>query len=1356
MSLLLTRFGDLRRMAPLRADRWRRTLTVLACALALASPGVWRTCVVWAQGGGVVPGRIANENGQPVGEAKVSCTPETGAGPAPVLSQSDGTFAVTVPKPGAYTLTVAAGGYRTQSKRIVVKPEEAVAPVAFQLVPTSLHVALRDARTGAPLSNAVVAIRSQEDEIRDSATRRALEGGRGEYYFGRLSGGAYELSVATVGYEARTVSNVYVADRATAEQVILLSQVSTIPLGEKLRDRSFVTPRLPSNEVRAVYCAADGGVWFATARGVCRYNGQEYQSSERADSALGALAGARVNDIRGDREGTLWFATERGAYVQDAAQGRIEPVKWADGAPPSGEAREILRLCPDPTGGMWLVTTLGLMKWTEQKVSVWRSDATFGGGRINCLFFSRRNELWAGAENGLYRHQGDWTRFPLIRRDGTLISGVRDIAEDASGRLWLATASGLYSVFGETSAPVEPPSLATPLRACCVDALNAVWCAREDRGVVVYEPTRGESAEQLPGERALTLATDAEGEVWIGTQNGAVRHDVYSFVVFDTSRGLPDADIRALAADPKRNTLWIGTPRGAYEFDGVRFRLPEPLTGGVSVRALCADGDEVWIGASDGLIQWNGVEAKKVAESGLVDREVRAIVHDARRRTLWIGLANALLSFDPATKRIEGEPVMIDGELRSLMQARSGALWIATDRGAYRYDPVTAELAVIGSAQGLESLDVRCILEQPVPGRFWFATGGGIETFDGVSFQANALKAATAGTDIKSLFLDRDAFLWIGAGDGALRKFLVGGDGIAQTYRRERYGLAGSQVRAMAQTVDGKVWYATEAGLVRHIPNRIPPKVEIKLEVDGAEVKDIAATSLKSGPHRIRFEFTGVSLVGDVSYLYRFGSQNEWRTLLAERNERREFLVSNLGSGEHVFEVRALNRDLYGAASPPTRYVVWIDRPFYQRMGFWLASLTLILSGGGGVWAYQHRRAREYVLPPHLRQFKMIERNPYVVGNPIRQPAMFFGREDDFQYVSRKLEGTAQGLVIVFCGERRTGKSSILYQIMNGRLGDKFIPAFVDMQEMIVRNEAEFFQRIAHLIVESAAKRAPDASLSAPHFGAAETNPYALFQAFVAQALQNFGERQLILLVDEYELLETKVEDGKLSKEIFAFLAGLIERNDRLSMIFTGSRKLEERDKRYWREMLRRSLFRKISFLTEGDAARLVIEPVRDSVVYGRGMVAEIIRLTAGQPFYTQVICQNIVDFLNEHERNYVLRADLKVIIEEIVNNPLPQMIYFWEGLGDDEKLVLSLIAEAEADADDFVTAPHLLHVIAENAYPVTLSETTIRLTLEELFRNEILLKRGDDAFAYRIDLIRYWIKRSHSIWQVVREVKTL
>jgi hypothetical protein len=34
----------------------------------------------------------------------------------------------------------------------------------------------------------------------------------------------------------------------------------------------------------------------------------------------------------------------------------------------------------------------------------------------------------------------------------------------------------------------------------------------------------------------------------------------------------------------------------------------------------------------------------------------------------------------------------------------------------------------------------------------------------------------------------------------------------------------------------------------------------------------------------------------------------------------------------------------------------------------------------------------------------------------------------------------------VFCGERRSGKTSILFQILNGRLGERFLPVLVDMQ----------------------------------------------------------------------------------------------------------------------------------------------------------------------------------------------------------------------------------------------------------------------------------------------------------------------
>ena len=88
-------------------------------------------------------------------------------------------------------------------------------------------------------------------------------------------------------------------------------------------------------------------------------------------------------------------------------------------------------------------------------------------------------------------------------------------------------------------------------------------------------------------------------------------------------------------------------------------------------------------------------------------------------------------------------------------------------------------------------------------------------------------------------------------------------------------------------------------------------------------------------------------------------------------------------------------------------------------------------------------------------EFHPIRPNPYIVGNPVRSPEMFFGRKDEFQFIQRTLENQQEGCVLVLCGERRTGKTSILYQILNRRLGPKFIPAFVDMQGLVVKRDEE-------------------------------------------------------------------------------------------------------------------------------------------------------------------------------------------------------------------------------------------------------------------------------------------------------------
>ena len=55
--------------------------------------------------------------------------------------------------------------------------------------------------------------------------------------------------------------------------------------------------------------------------------------------------------------------------------------------------------------------------------------------------------------------------------------------------------------------------------------------------------------------------------------------------------------------------------------------------------------------------------------------------------------------------------------------------------------------------------------------------------------------------------------------------------------------------------------------------------------------------------------------------------------------------------------------------------------------------------------------------------FVPIHPNPFIVGNPVRGRAMFFGREAEFELVRKRFQDSSHGGLLVFCGERRSGKA---------------------------------------------------------------------------------------------------------------------------------------------------------------------------------------------------------------------------------------------------------------------------------------------------------------------------------------------
>ena len=381
-------------------------------------------------------------------------------------------------------------------------------------------------------------------------------------------------------------------------------------------------------------------------------------------------------------------------------------------------------------------------------------------------------------------------------------------------------------------------------------------------------------------------------------------------------------------------------------------------------------------------------------------------------------------------------------------------------------------------------------------------------------------------------------------------------------------------------------------------------------------------------------------------------------------------------------------------------------------------------------------------------EFHPIRPNPYIVGNPVRSPEMFFGRKEEFQFIQRTLENQQESCVLVLCGERRTGKTSILYQILNRRLGPKFFPAFVDMQGLVVQNDEEFLQELASRIANAVAEAQDSSELTSIQ----PVTSYLDFTGFMDFVAGQTSGHRLVLLIDEYELIADKVQAGKLSAEVYPYLNSLLERYPRLSFVFTGSGELEPNSG--WSHLLGKAYYRKITFLGRKDAEELICTPLQRKVFFRSGVAGDILRLTQGHPFYTQLFCQSMVDVANENQNNIADRKMFREVAQRVLENPPPQLFYQWAAFSHAEKLILSALATLLRTAKGYVSSERLDRLIRSlpEEHRQQLDITKIRMQLEGM-RQRSLLDRDQTRYRFSMDLLRLWIQLEHNVWNVLKEI---
>jgi len=425
-----------------------------------------------------------------------------------------------------------------------------------------------------------------------------------------------------------------------------------------------------------------------------------------------------------------------------------------------------------------------------------------------------------------------------------------------------------------------------------------------------------------------------------------------------------------------------------------------------------------------------------------------------------------------------------------------------------------------------------------------------------------------------------------------------------------------------------------------------------------------------------------------------------------------------------------------------------------NRMGLFLllVAVGVVVLGAVGFFIYRQQRIGEYREIP----------NPYIAGKPISEEEMFFGREDVFNFVKDKFSRSAKDITIVLHGGRRTGKTSILYQIANGRLGEEFVPIFIDMQEMAGVDAHDFFRRIAQKVSEVYRRLAGMSDVEETRMddlcGALEdkTKPVSeSFNDFLTHVTSTLEGKYLIFLIDEYEIIDRKVNEGDLSDEIFSYLRHLMQNMSNLAFIFSGSSHFAGQKRKEWALTFNMAQPREVSFLSQDDAIALITNPVKDFVRYDRKAVDLVLRLTAGQPFFTQAVCQYIIEYLNDREQNRVTTEQVDEAYRDIVENAPYHFAYIWGELTDDEKITIALLAESLPDETAYASVDDIASKLAN--YDLQYTRADISKNLARLLEEHLIeTKPGTqtEAYRFRMDLTRGWLQAEHPTWGVLKEVQ--
>ena len=573
-------------------------------------------------------------------------------------------------------------------------------------------------------------------------------------------------------------------------------------------------------------------------------------TASRHVSMTDGLSNDGVLEVAIDGNGYVWAATEAG--VSRIAGGMCTAMRWPDNSGSIGQ-RVAALYWHEPTGQMMIGSERGLVLYrlTTGETTVLDSDDGMVMSSVEDIVRASDDEVWLVYGHGeVQRMNVKLHSFTQLQLPETFQN--RCLLDDGQGHLYFGHSQHGMSVLNlsggsmqhyEQDSSIKGQGLpGNNVRSICIDDRQRVWVGC-DGGLALFNPASGtftRIALDADGfeDNVYDIVQMRDGMLWVATDMGGIKVvNPDSFVAYsnpsqaDSDEGIrvkvSSLNTRSLVQDEYGN-IWVGNHSTGVdfisaqrsEFDLLDYRDFERQLR--PVYSLCPDKDRgFWMASDDELVLWadGKIQGRWSVQSQMRRRHLltRCMLTDSSGH-VWLGIDDeGAFRFSRSTGRFERIPVESEGaDIHSFYEDSFHRIWMGAEAGVYRYNQGIVEPCP----------SITRFLSVPVTGflplddhRLLLSTlGNGACIYDQHSDSCYNLVPDEGPIPYKVNQTIRDLdgqTLWMATDEG-----LICLNGMSEDpsslhitrYGREQ-GIAESQILALQQDADGRIWMSTYNGI---------------------------------------------------------------------------------------------------------------------------------------------------------------------------------------------------------------------------------------------------------------------------------------------------------------------------------------------------------------------------------------------------------------------------------------------------------------------------------------------------------------------------------------------------------------